>query len=110
MARVLVVDDDAQQLGVRCMLLESAGHEVSGAQSAEAALDAFRRRPPEVVVMDLRLPEVSDGEGLLRDLGPDARVLVLTGLRLNAPPAGAARVLRKPCSSQTLLRAVAELA
>jgi FixJ family two-component response regulator len=110
MARVLVVDDDAQQLGLRCMLLETAGHEVAAAQSAAAALDSYRERRPHVVVMDLRLPRVADGVGLLSDLGADARVVVLTGMGLESLPAGAARLLKKPCSSQALLRAIAELA
>ncbi|HZU28408.1 MAG TPA: response regulator [Bryobacteraceae bacterium] len=110
MARVLVVEDDAQQLGMRCMVLRAAGHEVTAAQSPAAAIDSFRDHRPDIVVMDLRLPRISDGEDLLRGLGPDARVLVLTGAALQTPPLGAARVLKKPCSSQVLLRAIAEMA
>jgi len=55
MARVLVVEDDAQQLGMRCMVLRAAGHEVTAAQSPAAAIDSFRDHRPDIVVMDLRL-------------------------------------------------------
>jgi CheY-like chemotaxis protein len=111
MGRLLVVDDDSEQLDVRCLVLRNAGHDVASALSAAAALESFETRRPDLVIMDLRLPRVEDGMRLLRELGAEARVVVLTGSRLqDGSVPGAARVLKKPCSSKTLLRAIAELA
>ena len=110
MARVLVVEDDAAQLDLRCMVLKKAGHEVARADSAASARKSFREWRPQVVIMDLKLPRLADGVDLARELGGDARVLVLTGARLDDPPEGAARLLKKPCSSGVLLRTIAELA
>lgn len=80
--RLLVVDDDSQQLGLRKLLLEGSGHEVAvaeGAPEANRLLDEFR---PEVVVMDLRLPKLMDGLELIRsvhqrNLRP--KIIVLSG-------------------------------
>lgn len=111
MRRVLVVDDDAAQLNVRCLVLRNAGYEVASAPSPADAMASYRTSRPDVVVMDLKLPRIEDGIGLLHDLGPDARVVVLTGAKVppNAVSDGA-RVLKKPCSCESLLRVIAELA
>jgi len=110
MARILVVDDDSEQAEMRCVLLREGGHDATAAYSPEAALKSYRRRRPDVVLMDLKLPRAEDGMGLLRDLGPEARVVILSGSRVIPSVDGAARVLRKPCSSATLLKAIRELA
>ncbi len=110
MARLLVVDDDAEQLGLRCLVLRNAGHDVVPAQSRTAALASFQAHRPDLVVMDLRLPRTEDGLELLQDLGAEARVVVLSGAGVEGAVDGAARVLKKPCSLRTLLRVVSELA
>jgi two-component system, OmpR family, KDP operon response regulator KdpE len=59
--RVLVVDDEPQVLRGLTAALEAAGYEVGGAGTAAAALEAAALRPPDAVVLDLRLP---DGSGV----------------------------------------------
>ncbi|MDP2999666.1 MAG: response regulator, partial [Bryobacterales bacterium] len=61
MARLLVVEDDADQSELRRLLFERAGHEVEVAARARAAARACATRPPDVVVMDLHLPRAGDG-------------------------------------------------
>ncbi|MEO5898806.1 MAG: response regulator transcription factor [Ilumatobacteraceae bacterium] len=57
-SRVLVIeDDDAVRLVLR-MLLEDEGMEVVEAASGGAAIEAFRRQPADLVLLDLRLPGV----------------------------------------------------
>ena len=59
--RVLVVDDEPQVLRGITAALQAAGYEVSGAETAAGALEAAALRPPDAVVLDLRLP---DGSGV----------------------------------------------
>jgi len=61
MPRVLLVDDDSEQLEVRRMLFEQAGHETYTAEGAGAALELFHRTAPQLVETDLRLPETEQG-------------------------------------------------
>jgi len=61
MPRVLLVDDDSEQLEVRRMLFEQAGHETYTAEGAGAALELFDRTAPQLVETDLRLPETEQG-------------------------------------------------
>jgi two-component system KDP operon response regulator KdpE len=60
-ARVLVVDDEPQILRALSASLRAAGYEVDSADSALAALQAAALRPPDAVILDLRLP---DGDGV----------------------------------------------
>ncbi len=108
MARVLLVEDDPGQLEAREMLFQAAGHDVRTAATPEQARAIARDWMPGFVVTDLRLPTVEDGLSLIEELGSAVKVIVLTGSRLDRPPEGAHRLLRKPCSSKALLKAVAE--
>ncbi|KPI10186.1 response regulator receiver protein [Actinobacteria bacterium OK074] len=78
-ARVLVVEDEA---GERELLVETfrlAGYDVAAAGSGVAALNAVYARPPDVVVLDQRLPDF-DGREVARILhqdGPGVPVVYL---------------------------------
>ena len=54
MARILVVEDDPDQLEMRRLILEQAGHQVVSAQTASEALQHLPGC--QIVLMDLRLP------------------------------------------------------
>ncbi len=117
MARVLAVDDDCEQLDVRALLLESAGHEVCRAAGAEEALSCLDGFAPEVVLMDLRLPHPEQGRFLIQELRrirPTVRIVVLSGWPGNTEDipeiSMVDRFLRKPCNSQTLLALIQRLA
>jgi two-component system KDP operon response regulator KdpE len=60
-ARILVVDDEPQVLRGLQAALSAAGYEVETAATAAEAIDAAALRPPDAVVLDLRLP---DGSGV----------------------------------------------
>jgi len=117
MTRVLVVDDDPDQVEIRKLLLERSGYEVDTAVSAEEALRLLSQSPPRLVVMDLRLPRAEDGQTLIRtirELSPATRILVLTGWSsdLSAMPEMSMvdRCLRKPVRSVELLNLIDKLA
>jgi NAD(P)-dependent dehydrogenase (short-subunit alcohol dehydrogenase family)/CheY-like chemotaxis protein len=76
MCRLLIADDDVQQLGIRKLLLEAAGHEVAVAEDAPEARRLLEELRPDVLVMDLRLPKLKDGLSLIRCVGeqpPDSQ-------------------------------------
>lgn len=66
MAKILVVEDNPLNMELATDLLESAGHEVQQAFSAEAGLVLAEREPPHLILMDLRLPGMNGYEALAR--------------------------------------------
>jgi len=105
MTRVLVVEDDLDQLATRRQLLEHAGYEVLGAQSGVEAL--ARLAGCQVMLMDLRIPRLEDGLELIRAAGAaSVRVIVLSG-GLADTPLAVDEFLVKPCSSRKLLDTLA---
>jgi two-component system KDP operon response regulator KdpE len=65
MARVLVIDDDRALLKALTLALAAGGHEVSTAPSGDRGLTQTALDGPEVVILDLGLPDV-DGLEVLR--------------------------------------------
>jgi DNA-binding NtrC family response regulator len=78
--RLLVVDDDAESCSVVAEALRTEGYEVDAALDARTALDLARDRPFDVIVSDIRMPEL-DGLTLLqrlRRLCPETSVILMT--------------------------------
>lgn len=86
--RVLVVDDHPVVAdGVRLLLREETGIEVIGSASdAATATRLVQRDRPHVVLLDLHLPDALASEmvGRLREVAPDARIVVFTAHRDHA--------------------------
>lgn len=109
--RILIVDDNSVNRESLRWLLELAGHEVSEAENGRKALDSIADRPPDLVIMDVRMPEM-DGFEACRRIKQDANtssipVLLLTGLRdrqsrLKGMEAGANDFLSKPPDDEEL--------
>src|SRR4051812_47374976 len=102
MARVLVVDDEPQVLHALRRVLESQGDQVLVAATGTEALDAAAARAPDLVVLDLRLPDL-DGVEVVRRLRGwlDVPVLILSGdadeeRKVSALDSGADDFLQKP--------------
>ena len=116
MARILLVDDDPDQLEVRALVLEAEGHQVASARSRRRAVSAFRRSTPEIVLMDLRLPRTEDGVALideLRALSATVPIIVLSGwpddIKNHPSLPLVSEVLPKPVRTQHLLRHIRRL-
>ena len=85
-ATVLIVDDHAAFRSVARRLLQSAGYEVVGeAADGQSALDAARRLHPQLVLLDIQLPDL-DGCEVSRQLTAhlDAPAVVLISTRSSA--------------------------
>jgi CheY-like chemotaxis protein len=103
MARILVVEDDPDQLEMRKLILEQAGHEIITAQNAAEAIE--RLPGSQLVVMDLRLPTPEDGLRLIQAASGSAKIIVLSGDAETPLPVD--EFLTKPCSSRKLLETIA---
>jgi CheY-like chemotaxis protein len=84
MAYLLIVDDAADGREVLCKFLQRAGHEVECVADGRDALAAILARLPDLVLLDLFMPQI-DGGGLLEIMRSYLRlqalpVIVLTGL------------------------------
>lgn len=111
---VLVVDDDDAFRDRMARALQSRGYAVRTAADYGAALELARREPPELAVIDLRLPDHS-GLELVRDLNElDAgiRIVMLTGYgsiatAVDAVRLGALQYVTKPIDADELIAAFA---
>ena len=64
MAKILIVDNESDQLEYYQLLFEEAGHNVSVAESMHAAMYALDHSWPNAVVIDFRLPDGSSKDFL----------------------------------------------
>jgi len=64
--RILCIEDEAGMLDLLRLILESAGDTFLAAKDGQEGLDAMRRERPDLILLDLMLPEVSGAEVLLR--------------------------------------------
>jgi len=69
-ARILVVDDVADNVDMLRVRLESLGYEVAAAGDGEQALAAVRADPPDLVLLDIMMPKI-DGLEVLRRMKSD---------------------------------------
>jgi ribonuclease P protein subunit RPR2 len=114
---VLVVDDDRGLRDLVRTVLEGAGVEIEEATTARAARARVAQKAPNVVILDLGLPD-DDGLTLCRELKtarPALPVVVLTGREAEtaegaAASAGADAFLRKPFGPLELIDLVEALA
>ncbi len=112
-ARILVVDDDPGLLRLLTIRLRSQKYEVEPAENALKALAAVARFRPDLVITDLRMPEM-DGISLLRELQrrwPGLNIILLTAHgtipdAVKATQAGAFAFLTKPVEKEQLLEEV----
>src|SRR2546426_8066019 len=76
---LLLIDDDADVLRAVGDYFERIGFEVYRETSGERGLDTFARLRPDVVLLDLHLPDLGGLEVLERLRGAGAAVILLTG-------------------------------
>lgn len=118
MSKVLIIDDHSGIRDLLLTVLRSQGHEVGLADDGVAGLQRFVADAPDVVVVDLKMPEM-DGLEVVRTLRrehPGVPIIAMSGgfgehtdLYLDvAIEFGAVAALRKPFRLATFKQAVAE--
>jgi DNA-binding NtrC family response regulator len=81
MAKILVIDDEPGIRSLLDTLLSRKGYDVVLAENGRKGLELFRREHPDVIVLDLKMPEM-DGFTVLQQinsLDPRTPVIILTG-------------------------------
>ena len=113
--RILVIDDEPSVADALRIILEDDGHEVTVALTGLEGLDLARRQRFDVVVSDVRLPDVTGLEVLdaVRKERPDSTVILITShgttkLMDEARACGAFEVLHKPFPPRDVLRLVSK--
>lgn len=113
--RVVVVDDDVDIRDLLVHVLEGAGHEVSSAETGTEALALIRETQPDLVTLDLSLPDM-DGTEVCRSMREfsDAYVVMITGRdaeidRLVGLEMGADDYMAKPFSPREVRARVSAL-
>lgn len=81
--RILVIEDNPMNMELVLDLLEALGSDVETAVSAEEGLDLAFRSPPDLILLDVRLPGM-DGLEAVRRLKADARTASVPTLALTA--------------------------
>ncbi|WP_066741446.1 ATP-binding protein [Cupriavidus sp. D384] len=114
--RILIVDDSADSADSMAELLTVLGHHAQPVYTGMHAVEAVRSFAPDVVLLDLEMPDMSGYEVLdaLRQTGVGLRVFALTGRsspddRRRTEAAGFDAHLVKPLTVEALCRALADL-
>jgi CheY-like chemotaxis protein len=77
MKTVLIVDDDRNLRRLYQAELEAEGYETMIAENGRQATELMARRVPDVVVLDIRMPEMDGLEAMARMLGENRRVPII---------------------------------
>jgi len=108
-AKILVVDDDKKIVELVTLYLKRDGYQVLAAFDGRQAIDLARRRQPDLIVLDLMLPQV-DGTDVCRILRAESEVpiIMLTGRstdedKLAGLDLGADDYVTKPFNPRELL-------
>ena len=113
MHKILIIDDEKNILDSLSGILEDEGFTVSKAMDGKEGLDVFDREAPDVVLLDVWMPEM-DGIQVLKEIktrNKDARVVVISGhgtisTAVEAVKMGAYDFLEKPLSIEKVLEVV----
>jgi CheY-like chemotaxis protein len=115
MANILVVEDYPDNLALMTYLLSAAGHEVRGAVTGRQTVATAREDLPDLVVLDIQLPDM-DGYQVLSELRADPRTAsvpivavtayAMVGDRDDALAAGFDGYLPKPITPRTFAQTI----
>jgi two-component system chemotaxis response regulator CheY len=113
MAKILIVDD-AEFLRVRISkMLNGEGFEVVEADNGLRALEMYKEIHPDLVLMDVTMPEMDGLTALkaIREADPQAKVIMLTALGqelvvLDAIKSGAKDFIVKPFEQERVMGAI----
>jgi two-component system sensor histidine kinase/response regulator len=79
--KILVTDDEVATLKTLCAGLEDMGHRVTTALNGKEALALIRKRGFNIIIADIKLPDISGLEILetARELNPETAIIMITG-------------------------------
>lgn len=116
--RILLIDDDEQFRRLVTVMLTTAGYDVDEASNGIGGLASYRQQRPDVILMDILMPE-KEGLETIQELmlaDPQVRIIAMSvsgeersGYLDIALHLGALRILHKPFSRDELLLAVTDV-
>ncbi len=109
MSKILVIDDDASIRETLDLYLTEEGYKVETAETGTDGLNKYVKNPSDVVILDIRLPDV-DGFSVLEDLkeeNENVKVIMITAFHdmettINAMKGGAFDYIHKPVNVDEL--------
>ncbi len=112
-AKIIVIDDDASVRASLVALLSTYGCDSKGLSSALSLLQGLDAEPPDLILLDVNMPEM-DGMSALRHIRakmPDVPVIMVTGhgsvpLAVKALKEGAADFIEKPVDDVRLVSVI----
>ncbi len=110
MAKVLIVEDDRRIARFLEIEMQMRGHEVRKAETGYEALEFFEEFKPDIVLLDVMLPEIDGVEVArkMRELKPDVGIIMVTALgetkdKVEGLRAGADDYVVKPFDTEELV-------
>lgn len=82
-ARILSIEDDAEMRGLIQLILERKGHRVVGVKRGEAGLELLKSLKPDVLLLDLMLPDM-DGWEIYRQMKADMELSTVPVIIISA--------------------------
>jgi CheY-like chemotaxis protein len=115
-AHVMMVDDNPRGIEALDLRLRSLGYRTTIAHSGELAISLFERDRPDIVVLDVTMPEINGYQACraLKRMSPTTPVIILTAKtdpadRFWAFQSGADAFLNKPIDPATVVEKLKEL-
>ncbi len=111
---ILVIDDDPIQRTVAVRLLQHAGYQASAVESGERALEILRKKPHDLLVLDMVMPGGIDGGTTYSralEINPNQKGIIVSGYAdtkavHKAQQLGVTEYLKKPMSLESLCQPV----
>jgi DNA-binding NtrC family response regulator len=114
--RILVIDDEKNIRDIFSLLLEERGYAVDTAASGSEGLGKARSFEPDVVLLDMNLPDIPglDVLGRIKESRPNTEIIIITAFgtirsAVEATKLGAYDYLEKPVDNDGLLLAVSRI-
>lgn len=98
MSKILVIEDDMDNLELVRLLLSNAGHEVLAASDGRKGLKTIQTEKPDLILLDLTIPEIDGWKmaGMLKE-DPATRETPLVALTAHTLPGDRRRALEAGC-------------
>jgi len=107
--KVLVIEDDESAKNVLARVIKKEGFSVLTAENGRAGFDLFTREKPQIVITDLKMPEMSGMEVLknIKKISPATQVILMTAfgevdITIEALREGALDYIKKPIDLEIL--------
>lgn len=118
MAKILIVDDAAFMRMMVKDILVKGGHEIAGeAENGKMAIEKYKELKPDIVTLDITMPEVDGLEALktIKQIDPTANVIMCSAMGqqsmvLEAIQSGARDFIVKPFQPDKVLESVSKIA